>query len=156
MEFNTREKYKDHDRDDPDYYGIRDIEVLIGEIDEEDYYKTIKIYSTFKVNYKKYESRGDRNKNLSAKQYLYKMRPYLRDMINERKAAIKLKNNKTQSGEWEIQLSMHVNLISSKDTWKTRTIYVWSDNAEIMMGNRINDIIEELFKSFLDNYQKEE
>ena len=77
-------------------------------------------------------------------------------MINERKAAIKLKNNKTQSGEWEIQLSVHVNLISSKDTWKTRTIYVWSDNAEIMMGNRINDIIEELFKSFLDNYQKEE
>ena len=44
------------------------------------------------------------------------MRPYLRDMINERKAAIKLKNNKTQSGEWEIQLSMHVNFISSKDT----------------------------------------
>ena len=84
------------------------------------------------------------------------MRPYLRDVINEHKAAIKLKNNKTQSGEWKIQLSMHVNFISSKDTGETRTIYVWSDNAEIMMGNKTNDIIEELFKSFLDNCQKEE
>ena len=37
MEFNTREKYKDHDRDDPDYYGIRVIEVLISETDEEEY-----------------------------------------------------------------------------------------------------------------------
>ena len=51
------------------------------------------------------------------------VRRYLRDVINEHKAAIKLKNNKTQSGEWKIQLSMHVNFISSKDTGETRPIY---------------------------------
>ena len=66
-----------------------------------------------------------------------------------------LKNNKTR-GEWKIPLSMHINFISSKDTRETRIIYAWSDNAEVMMGNKINDIINELFKSFLDNYQKEE
>ena len=66
-----------------------------------------------------------------------------------------LKNNKTR-GEWKIPLSMHINFISSEDTRETRIIYAWSDNAEVMMGNKTNDIINELFKSFLDNYQKEE
>ena len=51
---------------------------------------------------------------------------------------------------------MHVNFISSKDTGETRTIYVWSDNEEIRSGNGTDDIIKELFKSFLNNYQKEE
>ena len=41
---------------------------------------------------------------------------------------------------------MHVSFILSKDTGEIRTIYVWSDN----------ELIKELFKSFLNNYQKEE
>ena len=51
---------------------------------------------------------------------------------------------------------MHVNFISSKDTGETRTIYLWGDNEEIRWGNETDDIINELFKSLLDNYQKEE
>ena len=51
---------------------------------------------------------------------------------------------------------MHVNFVSSKDTGETRTIYVWSDNKEIRLVNETDDIIKELFKSFLNNYQKEE
>ena len=31
---------------------------------------------------------------------------------------------------------MHVNFISSKDTGETRTIYIWSDNEEIRLGNK--------------------
>ena len=72
-------------------------------------------------------------------------------MINDHKVTTKLQSSKTKSGEWEIQWSMHVNFISSKDPGEN----VWSDNAEIMMGNKTNDIIKELFRSFLDNYQKE-
>ena len=30
---------------------------------------------------------------------------------------------------------MHVNFISSKDTGETYTIYVWSDNKQIMWGS---------------------
>ena len=30
---------------------------------------------------------------------------------------------------------MHVNFISFKDTREIRSIYVWSDNAEIRSGN---------------------
>ena len=51
---------------------------------------------------------------------------------------------------------MCVNFISSKDTEETRTIYVRSDNKNIMQANETNNIIEELFNSFLNNYQKEE
>ena len=35
---------------------------------------------------------------------------------------------------WKIQISMRVNFISSKDTGETRTIYVWSNNENIMWG----------------------
>ena len=50
---------------------------------------------------------------------------------------------------------MRVNFISSKDTGKTSTIYVWSDNVKIMWGSNRDDIIRDLFKSFLHNYQEE-
>ena len=51
---------------------------------------------------------------------------------------------------------MYLNFISFKDTGETRTIYVWSNNEKILIGNKIDDIINYLFKSFLDNYQKEQ
>ena len=50
---------------------------------------------------------------------------------------------------------MHVNFISSRDTGETRTYYIWSDNVSIMQGKITNDIIIEIFYSFLYNYQKE-
>ena len=56
----------------------------------------------------------------------------------------------------ETQLCMYINFISSKDTGETCTIYVWSDNTKIKICNNTDDIIKELFESFLDNYQKEE
>ena len=56
---------------------------------------------------------------------------------------------------WKIQKSMRVNFISSKDTGETCTIYVWIDNHKIMWGSDTDNIIKELFGSFLDSYQKE-
>ena len=50
---------------------------------------------------------------------------------------------------------MRVNFISSKDTGETRTIYVWSDNVSIMRGGDTDNIIREIFRSFLRNYQEE-
>ena len=49
---------------------------------------------------------------------------------------------------------MHVNFISSKDTGETRTYYVRSDNVRIMQGKNTNDIITEIFESFLHDYQE--
>ena len=64
----------------------------------EDYYKPIKINSAFNDNYMEYESRGDKDKKLSVKEYLYMIIPYLEKMINNHKA----------HGEWKIQLTMQL------------------------------------------------
>ena len=45
---------------------------------------------------------------------------------------------------WKIQISMHVNFISSKDTEETCTIHVWSDNLSIIWESDTDDIIREL------------
>ena len=145
-----KEKYKYHDRDDLDYHGIRDIENLFDNVNDNDYYKPILVKSSFKENYKYYESRGDKDKKLSVKQYLYKIMPYLSDLINDHKT------NRNNSNEWKIQINMNVNFVSSKDTGGTRTIFVWSDNEEIRSGNETDDIVKGLLNSFLNNYQKEE
>ena len=49
---------------------------------------------------------------------------------------------------------MAINFISSKDSDETRTIHAKSNNVEIMMGSEIDEIIKELFKSFLQSYQE--
>ena len=51
---------------------------------------------------------------------------------------------------------MHVSFVNSNDTGETRSIFVWSDNEEIRLGNETNDIVKRLINSFLNNYQKEE
>ena len=48
---NDKEKHSPCDRDDLDYYGIRDTGNLFDEASEEDYYKPILVKSSFKDNY---------------------------------------------------------------------------------------------------------
>ena len=77
------------------------------------------------------------------------IKPYLSDIINDHKTQGKWRTHsgntitkrKTQS-EWKIQLTMSINLISSKDSDETRTIHAKSNNVEIMMGNETNEIIK--------------
>ena len=85
---NKKEKYRYHDRDDLDYHGIRDIENLFDADNNDDYYKPILVKSSFNESYKYYESRGDRDKKLSAEQCLNMIKPYLSDLINENKTKI--------------------------------------------------------------------
>ena len=61
---NKKEKYQYHDRDDLVYYGIKDIENLFGNADDDDYYYKQKLQSYFKNNYKYYESKCDKDKKL--------------------------------------------------------------------------------------------
>ena len=67
-------------------------------------------------------------------------------MINDQRIARRV---------WKIQISLHVNFVSSKDTGETHYIYVWSHNIKIMWVSDTDDIIRELFRSFLHNYQEE-
>ena len=73
------------------------------------------------------------------------IRPYLSDMTID---------YKTQ-GEWKLQLTMSINFIFSIDSDETRNLRTKSNNIEIMMGNETDEIIDELFESFLQNYQKD-
>ena len=57
-----KDKYKHIDHDSLDYSGIGDIENLFDYYDDNDYYKPILVKSSFNENYKKYESRGDKDK----------------------------------------------------------------------------------------------
>ena len=104
----------------------------------------MKTKSAFNSNYIEYESRRDKDKNLSPKEYLDMIRPYLSDMINDHKTR----------REWKIQLTMQINFISSKDSEETCTMHTKSHNIEIMMGNETDEIIEKHFESLLQNYQK--
>ena len=60
--FDKKEENKCTNRDDLDYFGITDIENLIGDVHVADFYKPILVKSSFKKNYKFYESRGDKDK----------------------------------------------------------------------------------------------
>ena len=78
------------------------------------------------------------------------MVPYLQDILNDQKT------NSNNSNEWKIQINMHVNFVSSNDTGEIGTIFVWSNNEEIRLGNETDDTIKGLINSFLNEYQKEE
>ena len=90
------------------------------------------------------------------------IRPYLSDIINDHKTQVEwrihssntITEHKTQ-GEWKIHLTMAINFISSKDSNGTHTMHAKSNNIEIMMGSETDEIIKELFKSFLQRYQEE-
>ena len=81
-------------------------------------------------------------------------------MISKHKGLIKLKDPTgitTEDDlfrEWKIQLTMQINFISSLDPREICTMDSKSDNIEISMGNKTDDIIKELCKSFLEKYQE--
>ena len=71
--------------------------------------------------------------------------PYLASMINHYKS----------KGERKIQLTAEINFISLKpDADETRIMHTKSDNTEIMIGSDTNEVIKELFKSFLQRDQE--
>ena len=57
---------------------------MYNDIDD-DYYKPIKTYEAFGNSYAEYQSEGDKDKNLSIKEYLYMVEPYLNHIINDHK-----------------------------------------------------------------------
>ena len=71
-----------------------------------DSFKPYKFTSSLNSNYVEYRSDGDEDKNISIKEYLDEIRPYLNDIINDNK----------NKDEWKIQITMSLNFISLKDS----------------------------------------
>ena len=144
---------------DIEYKRIRDVKNLFNEValngiafnqsNDEDYYKPIKTNSAFNGSNIEYQNKGDKDKNLSIKEYLYMIITHLRDIINDHKVHGKVKvhssNDYETEGEWKIQSSMEINFVSSKDSDEIRKMDTNSDNIDILMGSETNDIIKELF-----------
>ena len=94
-------------------------------------------------NYEEYTSEGDYYENLSPKEYLDMIKPYLIDLINDHKT----------SGEWEIQLVMLSRCISSINFKETHFKYSASDNIEIFIGSDTDEVIGILFDTMLQKFQ---
>ena len=88
------------------------------EKEEDNYYKTVRVNNFWTDNCAEYESNGDRNKIPSVEEYLSKIRPYSKDIIN----------NLKKSGKWKIQLTIANNFISSIDKDEEGVMRSKSDN----------------------------
>ena len=76
-------------------YGL---DYLFTELNEEYYYESKEIKSAFDGSYILYESERDKDNKLVIYEYLEKIRPYLKDMIDNYKAKV----------QWKIQLVMRI------------------------------------------------
>ena len=92
-------------------------------------------------NYIKYKSNSDRNKTLSVEEHGNKIRPYLKDIIN----------NVTDA--WKIQIAIEINFISSKDNDEEHVIHSKNDNIEIIINDKADEVREETSQSLLSSYQ---
>ena len=105
---------------------------------------------------------GDKDNDLSIKEYIDVIRPYLSDIINNHKSQGKgrfhsgnrITEHKTQE-KWKIHLTMAISFISSKsDSHEIRTMHTKSDNIEIMTVSQTDEIIEDLFEYLLQRYNE--
>ena len=125
---------------------FRDIKNLFEHEVEKNYYKPVSInnFNFWSNNYIEYESNDDINKTLSVEEYLNKIKPYLKDIINDLKI----------SDTWKIELTIASSFISSIDNDEEHMIHSKSDNIEIMINDEVDEIIKELFHSLKNRYQK--
>ena len=134
---------KYYHNDDFEFRGVRNMQDLFKSSIDEDYYESTLVKSGYNSNYIQYESKGD--KILTVKEYLGLIEPYLANMIIDCKS----------KGEWKIQLTAEINFTSLKpDSDEIRIMHKKSDITEIMVGSDTNEVIKELFKSFLQKYQE--
>ena len=63
-------------------------------------------------------------------------------------------NNNNNRAEWKIQLTMKTNCISTKSFDDKRTIFSKNEPVEIFMGSNTKDVIDKLFNTLLQRFQK--
>ena len=88
---------------------------------------------------------SDENKNLFLDEYLNKIEPYLRN----------IRTNLQKSDTWEIQLTIPINFISSKDEEGERIMHSKGGNVKLKSYNDANIIFDKLFESLRSKYQEE-
>ena len=84
-------------------------------------------------NYIEYESSSGRIKALSVGEYLYKIRPYLKDIIN----------NLKKSDTWKMQLTIANKFVFSLDNDKEHVMHLKSDTKEIIINDETDEVIKD-------------
>ena len=105
--------------------------------------KPIRVGKFWNNNYIEYKSNGDKNKNLSVREYLNEIEPYLRNTI------IHLQ----KSGTWKVQLTIAITFISSTDADEEQVMHWKSDDIEFLTYDNANDIIDESFELLFSRHQ---
>ena len=94
------------------------------------------------------------------------IRPDLRDLINRHKPIERLNddtdknnnnnnnNNDTDCREWKTMLRMYIKCISTKSFNETRTMHPKSKQVEVYMGSNTENVIDTLFNTLLQNFQR--
>ena len=133
---------KEIKKENQDYYEIiRDLRFLYEP--KENYYEPRKTKGAFGSNYVEYESNGDIDEVLSIEDYLIKREPYLTDIINEHKDG------------WKIQLAAEIIFftVGDEDFIKSYPIHMHSKNLKVYDGSLTGMVVDDLLKSFLDDYR---
>lgn len=129
------------------YYGLKDIQNIFNDYDD-DYYVPMLVRTSFNKKYEEYEIRGDRHKNLSVKEYVAIIYPHIKKLLDKKK-------NDTKK-EQKIQLSIAVTFTHITDALNKYIIYIKSKNITMRYAEDTFDIMTKLYDSFLENYEAEE
>ena len=120
-----------------DFIGLEYVKDLYSILD----YKPILIRTAFNNSY--LENGSDGNNSLSFMEYLNLIKPYLEDLINEKK----------NKGEWKLQLTAKISFVSLKpDSDETRLMDTRSNPVEFMNGSETEEITESLYRSVIQKY----
>ena len=120
-----------------DFIGLENVKDLYSILD----YKPVLIRGGFNNNYLEYGSDG--NNSLSFMGYLNLIKPYLEDLINDKK----------NKGEWKLQLTAQISFVSLKPgSDETCLMHTRSVTMEFMSGSETEETIESLYRYLLQNY----
>ena len=134
---NSNNNNNNNNNNDDDYFieNVRDLFNIVN-------YVPILIKTGFNNNYLEYRSEG--NDSLSFEEYINLIKPYLNDLINDKK----------DKGEWKLQLTAQINFISQRaGSDETRVMHTRSVCEEFMSGSETEEITEKLIMSLLQRYQ---
>ena len=134
-EYNNNNNNNNNNNDDDFIENVRDLFNIVN-------HEPILIKTGFNNNYLEY--RSERNDSLSFEEYLNLIKPYLNDLINDKK----------DKGEWKLQLTAQINFISQRPgSDETRVMHTRSVCEEFMSGGETEEIVEKLSRSLLQVYQ---
>ena len=108
--------------------------------EEANYYEPVRLSNFWNNRYIECGSNGDRNKALSVKEYLNRIRPYLKNIINNIKKS-------------DIRKTIANNFISSTDNNEEHVMPSKDVNIKVMINDKANKVIKELFDSLKNRFQ---